>query len=73
MSGSTAKQKVLEAMEKLPADATLEDAIERLCSWRKSSGGWPSSMRDKGWNIARQSVGSSGDPDHLGSAGHRGR
>ncbi|MGH2360137.1 MAG: hypothetical protein ACRDGM_06295 [bacterium] len=30
MSGSTAKQKVLEAIEKLPADATLEDAIERL-------------------------------------------
>ena len=30
MSGSTAKQKVLEAMEKLPADATVEDAIERL-------------------------------------------
>jgi len=30
MSDSTAKQKVLEAIEKLPADATLEDAIERL-------------------------------------------
>jgi len=30
MSGSTAKQKVLDAIEKLPADATLEDAIERL-------------------------------------------
>ncbi len=30
MAGSTAKQKVLEAIEKLPADATLEDAIERL-------------------------------------------
>lgn len=30
MSGSTDKQKVLEAIEKLPADATLEDAIERL-------------------------------------------
>lgn len=30
MSGSTAKEKVLEAIEKLPADATLEDAIERL-------------------------------------------
>lgn len=30
MSGSTVKQKVLEAIEKLPADATLEDAIERL-------------------------------------------
>ena len=30
MSTSSAKQKVLEAIEKLPADATLEDAIERL-------------------------------------------
>ncbi|MGH6689822.1 MAG: hypothetical protein ACREF4_03965 [Gammaproteobacteria bacterium] len=30
MSGGTAKQKVLEAIEGLPADATLEDAIERL-------------------------------------------
>ena len=30
MLGGTAKQKILEAIEKLPADATLEDAIERL-------------------------------------------
>lgn len=30
MPGATTKQKVLEAIEKLPADATLEDAIERL-------------------------------------------
>jgi hypothetical protein len=30
MSGDSAKQRVLEAIEKLPADATLEDAIERL-------------------------------------------
>ena len=30
MSGGSAKQKVLEVIEKLPADATLEDAIERL-------------------------------------------
>ena len=30
MSGSSAKQKILEAIEQLPADATLEDAIERL-------------------------------------------
>ena len=30
MSGGTTKQRVLEAIEKLPADATLEDAIERL-------------------------------------------
>jgi len=30
MAGSTVKQKVLEAIEKLPADATLEDAVEQL-------------------------------------------
>jgi hypothetical protein len=30
MSRGSVKQKVLEAIEKLPADATLEDAIERL-------------------------------------------
>ena len=30
MSGGTAKQRVVEAIEGLPADATLEDAIERL-------------------------------------------
>lgn len=30
MSGNSAKQKVLEAIEKLPGDATVEDAIERL-------------------------------------------
>jgi predicted transcriptional regulator len=30
MAGGTAKQKVLDAIEGLPADATLEDAIERL-------------------------------------------
>ena len=30
MPGGSAKQKVLEVIEELPADATLEDAIERL-------------------------------------------
>ena len=30
MPGNTAKQKILEAIEQLPPDATLEDAIERL-------------------------------------------
>lgn len=30
MSGGSIKQKVLETIAKLPADATLEDAIERL-------------------------------------------
>lgn len=30
MAGSNAKQKILDAIERLPADATLDDAIERL-------------------------------------------
>lgn len=30
MSGSTAKERVLEAVESLPPDATIEDAMERL-------------------------------------------
>lgn len=30
MSVATAKQRILEAIEKLPPDATVEDAIERL-------------------------------------------
>ncbi len=39
MSGGSAKQKVLEAIEKLPADATLEDAIERLVLLAKTERG----------------------------------
>jgi hypothetical protein len=39
MSGGTTKQKVLEAIEKLPADATLEDAIERLVLLAKTERG----------------------------------
>ena len=31
MGAQTAKQKILEAVERLPDDATLEAAIERLC------------------------------------------
>ncbi len=30
MSQSSAKKRVIEAIEKLPPDATVEDAIERL-------------------------------------------
>ena len=30
MTGSSAKEKVLEAIQQLPADATVEDAMERL-------------------------------------------
>jgi hypothetical protein len=30
MSASSPKQRVLDAIEKLPADATVEDAIEQL-------------------------------------------
>ena len=31
MSGATLKQRAIEAIQTLPDDATLEDAIERLC------------------------------------------
>ena len=31
MDAQTAKQKILEVVERLPEDATLEDAIEQLC------------------------------------------
>ena len=31
MGIQTAKQKILEAVERLPDNATLEDAMERLC------------------------------------------
>ena len=30
MAGTSAKEKALDAIEQLPADATVEDAIERL-------------------------------------------
>ena len=39
MSGGSAKQKVLEVIENLPADATLEDAIERLVLLAKTERG----------------------------------
>jgi predicted transcriptional regulator len=39
MSPSSPKQKILEAIEKLPADATLEDAIERLVLLAKTERG----------------------------------
>lgn len=31
MSSGTVKQRILQAIEQLPDDSTLEDAIERLC------------------------------------------
>jgi len=39
MSGGSAKERVLEAIQKLPADATLEDAIERLVLLAKTERG----------------------------------
>lgn len=39
MSAGSAKQKILEVIEKLPADATLEDAIERLVLLAKTESG----------------------------------
>lgn len=39
MSPGSGKQKVLELIEKLPADATLEDAIERSVLLAKTERG----------------------------------
>jgi hypothetical protein len=39
MSPSTAKERILEAIGKLPPDASVEDAIERLVFLAKSSAG----------------------------------
>ena len=39
MPSGNAKQKVLEAIEKLPPDATVEDAIERLVLLAKTERG----------------------------------
>ena len=39
MSTGSAKQRVLEVIENLPADATLEDAIERLVLLAKTERG----------------------------------
>ena len=39
MSAGSAKQKVLAVIAKLPADATLEDAIERLVLLAKTERG----------------------------------
>ena len=39
MSTGSPKQKVLEVIEKLPADVTLEDAIERLALLAKTERG----------------------------------
>ena len=39
MSAGSTKQKILEVIEKLPADATLEDAIERLVLLAKTQRG----------------------------------
>ena len=39
MSSGSAKRKVLEVIENLPADATLEDAIERLVLLAKTERG----------------------------------
>ena len=47
MGAQTAKQKILEAVERLPEDATLEDAIERLCFLSKVEEGLRQSNADE--------------------------
>ncbi len=70
MSGSTAKQKVLEAIDKLPADATVEDAIERLVLLAKIERGLAELDAGKGIDHAEAKRRLSGDPGHLGTSSH---
>ena len=51
MPGNTAKQKILEAIEKLPPDATLEDAIERLVFLAKVERGLAELLIDAGKGV----------------------
>jgi hypothetical protein len=48
----TAKQRALAAVEKLPADATIEDAIERLVFLAKIERASPKSMAGRGMGHA---------------------
>ena len=66
MSAGNAKQKVLEVIEKLPADATLEDAIERLVLLAKTERGLAELDAGQGVDHAEAKRRFSGDPGHLG-------
>ncbi len=45
MNAGTTKQKILKALDELPDEATLEDAIERLCFLAKVEEGLRQSER----------------------------
>lgn len=50
----TTKEKVLEAVQKLPDDATIEDAIERLCFLAKIERGL--AQADAGNTLSHEEV-----------------
>lgn len=54
MPGSTTKERVLEAVESLPADATIEDAMERLYFLAKIERGLAEA--DAGLGISHEDV-----------------
>jgi hypothetical protein len=53
MSASSPKQRVLDAIEKLPADATVEDAIEQLVFLAKIERGIAQLDAEKGLSHAQ--------------------
>jgi hypothetical protein len=69
MPSGSAKQKVLEVIEKLPPDATLEDAIERLVLLAKTERGLAELDAGRGVDHDEASVDFSGDPGRLGASG----
>jgi predicted transcriptional regulator len=54
VASKSIKQKVIEAIQKLPPDATVEDAIERLCFLAKVERG--AAQADAGETLPHEAV-----------------
>ena len=69
MSASSAKQRALEAIEKLPADATVEMPSSGWFSSRRLNEGLRSSTPERGFPTPKSSNRSFSDPPVLVAAG----
>ena len=69
MAEQSAKEKILEAVEQLPPDATVEDAIERLYFLYKVERGLE--QAEAGQTVPHDKVKAGGDAHRLDSPGYR--
>jgi len=72
MSGVTAKQKILEAMERLPTDATMEEPIGRLVVSAKIEPGLADLNAGRGRAYRGKAPAHSVKGDRLGCTSYRG-